>query len=58
MGAGDALNSEQTKMIVEILNRVDGTEHLMAIGARLGSSILEYVDAARDLRWIGFLSAA
>ena len=49
------MNAERTKMIVEVLNRVDGTEHLLAIGDRRGSSILEFVDAARDLRWVDFL---
>jgi len=58
VGAGDALNSERTKMIVQILNRFDGTELLLAIGDRCGSSMLEFADAARDLRWVGFLSAA
>tara|TARA_B100002052_G_scaffold282469_1_gene292501 strand:+ start:676 stop:864 length:189 start_codon:yes stop_codon:yes gene_type:complete len=56
VGAGDALNAVRTKMILEILNRVDGMKHLLAIGDRRGSSILEFVDAARDLRWVSFLS--
>ena len=43
-------------MIVEILNRIDGTEHLLAIGDRFGYSILKFVDTDRDLRWVGFFS--
>jgi len=45
-------------MIEEILNRADGTEHLLAIGDRRGSFRLEFADVARDLRWVGFLSGA
>ena len=50
------MKAERTKMILKILDRVDGIDHLLAIGDRRGSSILEFVDAARDLRWVDFLS--